>query len=100
MDKLVSVIVPAFNRENTIERCLDSILAQGYENLELILIDDGSQDRTGPICDLYEKKDSRVIVFHNENHGVSYSRNEGIRHASGKYLVFVDSESVLFRELG
>lgn len=93
--KLVSVIVPVFNRDNTIERCLDSILAQSYENLELILIDDGSQDRTGPICDLYEKKDSRVIVFHNENHGVSYSRNYGIRHAHGDYLIFVDSDDYI-----
>lgn len=93
--KLVSVIVPVFNREKTIERCLDSILAQSYENLELILIDDGSQDRTGPICDLYEKKDSRVIVFHNENHGVSYSRNYGIRHAHGDYLIFVDSDDYI-----
>lgn len=89
MDKLVSVIVPAFNREKTIKRCLESILGQSYRSLELIVIDDGSHDRTGAMCDSYEKKDSRVMVFHNENRGVSYSRNEGIRHASGKYLVLL-----------
>lgn len=97
MDKLVSVIVPAFNREKTIKRCLESILGQSYRSLELIVIDDGSHDRTGAMCDSYEKKDSRVMVFHNENRGVSYSRNEGIRHASGKYLVFVDSDDYINR---
>lgn len=95
MDKLVSVIVPVFNRKNTIKRCLDSILTQSYKNLELIVINDGSHDRTGTICDLYEKMDTRVIVFHNENHGVSYSRNYGIRHANGNYLIFVDSDDYI-----
>lgn len=79
MNQLVSVIVPIFNREKTIKRCLNSILGQSYRNLELIIIDDGSHDGTGNICDFYEKKDLRVKVFHNKNHGVSYSRNYGIR---------------------
>lgn len=79
MNQLVSVIVPVFNRKKTIKRCLNSILGQSYRNLELIIIDDGSHDGTGNICDFYEKKDLRVKVFHNKNHGVSYSRNYVIR---------------------
>lgn len=95
MDKLVSVIVPAFNREKTIKRCLESILEQSYRGLELIVIDDGSRDRTGAICDFYERKDSRVKVFHNTNHGVSYSRNYGMKQAAGDYVLFVDSDDYI-----
>lgn len=95
MDKLVSVIVPAFNREKTIKRCLESILGQTYRSLELIVIDDGSRDETGAICDSYERKDSRVKVFHNTNHGVSYSRNYGIRQSAGDYILFVDSDDYI-----
>lgn len=95
MDKLVSVIVPAFNREKTIKRCLDSIIEQSYRCLELIVIDDGSHDKTGAICDFYGQNDSRVKVFHNKNHGVSYSRNYGVEHATGKYVIFVDSDDYI-----
>ena len=95
MDNLVSVIVPVFNREKTIERCLDSILKQSHRCLELIVIDDGSQDKTGAICDFYKQKDSRVRVFHNKNHGVSYSRNYGIQHAVGRYVIFIDSDDYI-----
>lgn len=95
MNQLVSVIVPVFNREKTIKRCLNSILGQSYRNLELIIIDDGSHDGTGNICDFYEKKDLRVKVFHNKNHGVSYSRNYGIRYVTGKYVIFVDSDDYI-----
>lgn len=95
MDKLVSVIVPAFNREKTIKRCLESILGQSYRRLELIVIDDGSRDRTGAICDSYERKDSRVKAFHNTNSGVSYSRNYGMKQAAGDYVLFVDSDDYI-----
>lgn len=95
MDKLVSVIVPAFNREKTIKRCLESILEQSYRGLELIVIDDGSRDRTGAICDSYERKDSRVKAFHNTNSGVSYSRNYGMKQAAGDYVLFVDSDDYI-----
>lgn len=91
MNKLVSVIVLVFNREKTIRRCIDSILTQTHGDLELILVDDGSQDGTGLICDHYGRVDSRVRVFHNINHGVSYSRNYGLDHATGEYVIFVDS---------
>lgn len=95
MDKLVSVIVPAFNREKTIRRCIDSILTQTHRDLELILVDDGSKDETGAICDRYAEKDSRVKVFHHINHGVSYSRNYGLDHATGEYVIFVDSDDYI-----
>lgn len=95
MNKLVSVIVPAFNREKTIRRCIDSILTQTHGDLELILVDDGSQDGTGLICDYYGRVDSRVRVFHNINHGVSYSRNYGLDHATGEYVIFVDSDDYI-----
>lgn len=95
MNKLVSVIVPVFNREKTIRRCIDSILTQTHGDLELILVDDGSQDGTGLICDHYDRVDSRVRVFHNINHGVSYSRNYGLDHATGEYVIFVDSDDYI-----
>ena len=95
MNKLVSVIVPVFNREKTIRRCIDSILTQTHGDLELILVDDGSQDGTGLICDHYGRVDSRVRVFHNINHGVSYSRNYGLDHATGEYVIFVDSDDYI-----
>lgn len=95
MNKLVSVIVPVFNREATIERCLDSIIKQSYRNIEIIVVDDGSKDRTADICDSYGEKDGRVKVFHNENYGVSYSRNYGLKHMTGKYVIFVDSDDYI-----
>ena len=74
MEKLVSVIIPAYNIERYISRCLDSIMAQTYNNLEIIVIDDGSKDQTAEILDDYQKRDSRIIVVHKENGGVSSAR--------------------------
>lgn len=88
----VSVIVPLYNVEAVINRCVDSILKQNYKNFELILVDDGSQDSTGLICDEYAAKDSRVHVIHKQNTGVSDSRNIAIRQARGTYLQFVDGD--------
>ncbi|MCQ2217108.1 MAG: glycosyltransferase [Paludibacteraceae bacterium] len=88
----VSIIVPVYKAESTIRRCIDSILSQTYQNFELILVDDGSPDNSGAICDEYAQSDIRVKVFHKENGGVSSARNLGIDKASGKYLVFVDSD--------
>lgn len=95
MSDLVSVIVPAYNAERFLSRCVDSILNQTYENIELILIDDGSVDRTGGICDGYAGSDSRVIVIHQQNRGVSAARNAGIDRSSGSYLMFVDADDAL-----
>ena len=88
----ISVIIPVYNREQTIGRCLDSILNQSYGNWECILVDDGSTDRTGHICEAYVRKDNRLRVYHQENKGVSVSRNKGLEYACGNYITFVDSD--------
>lgn len=92
MEDLISIIVPVFNVELYIERCLKSIVNQTYCNLEIILIDDGSVDASGGLCDLYAKKDTRIKVIHTKNSGLSAARNLGIRNATGKYLTFIDSD--------
>lgn len=89
---LVSIIVPVYNVAEYLDKCLKSILNQTYENLEIILIDDGSTDHSGEICDKYQAIDSRVCVFHRQNFGVSVTRNFGIEQAKGKWILFVDSD--------
>jgi len=89
---LISVIVPVYNVETYLTRCVDSILAQSHKNLEVILIDDGSTDASGSICDKYTEKDMRVRVIHQENSGVSVARNTGIDTADGEWFGFVDSD--------
>lgn len=91
-EKLISVIVPVYNVEAYLSRCVDSILAQSYANLEILLVNDGSRDRSGTICDEYAAKDSRIRVIHKENGGLSSARNAGIDAATGEYLGFVDSD--------
>lgn len=90
--ELVSIIIPVYNSEKYLETCLQSVLAQTYRNIEILLIDDGSTDRSGVICDAYAAKDMRIHVFHNQNHGVSYSRNCGIKFSKGEFLLFIDSD--------
>lgn len=90
--KLASVIVPIYKVEKYIRRCIDSILAQTYSNLEIILVDDGSPDLCGIICDEYMQKDARISVIHKENGGLSDARNEGLKHSHGEYVFFVDSD--------
>ena len=92
MKGLISVIVPVYNAEKYLCRCIDSILAQTYKDFELLLIDDGSKDSSGAICDEYAAKDSRVRVFHKENGGVGFARNVGLDHAQGDWVTFVDSD--------
>ena len=92
---LVSVIVPVYNAEKYLKRCIESILAQTYGNIELILIDDGSKDSSGSICDEYAKIDSRIRVIHNTNSGVAATRNIGIMEAMGDYISFVDSDDYI-----
>ena len=92
---LVSVIVPVFMTEPYLDCCIQSIVDQTYSNLEIILIDDGSPDQCPQICDAWGEKDSRIIVIHKENGGVSGARNTGIEKASGRYIVFIDSDDFL-----
>ena len=89
---LISVIVPVYNVEAYLGHCVDSILAQTYSNLEVILVDDGTKDSSGQICDEYARKDSRVRVIHKQNGGLSSARNAGIDVAQGTYFAFVDSD--------
>ncbi|HFU5892253.1 TPA: glycosyltransferase family 2 protein, partial [Enterococcus faecium] len=88
----ISIIVPIYNVEQYLRKCVDSILAQTFTDFEVILVDDGSPDNSGAICDEYAKLDSRVRVIHKENGGLSDARNAGIEIAKGKYLGFVDSD--------
>lgn len=95
MENLISVIVPVYNVEDYLDRCVESIINQTYKNLEIILVDDGSTDSSGKKCDSYALKDSRIKVFHKENGGVSSARNMGIDSASGDYIGFVDGDDLL-----
>lgn len=92
---MVSVIVPVYNVEKYLPKCINSILGQTYTNLELLLVDDGSTDSSGRICDDYSKQDNRVRVFHKDNGGVSSARNVGLKNALGEYITFVDADDFL-----
>lgn len=92
---LVSIIIPVYNVEEFLVRCLDSVAAQNYQNIEVLLIDDGATDKSGAICDEYAVRDSRFIVFHKSNGGVSSARNLGIERANGEYICFVDSDDTV-----
>lgn len=89
---LVSVIIPVYNVEQYLKQCVDSVLNQTYQKIEVILVDDGSPDKCPEICDLYAKTDSRVRVLHQENAGLSEARNAGIQASSGEYIIFLDSD--------
>ena len=91
----VSIIIPIYNAENYISLCLDSVRKQTYEKLEVILIDDGSKDASGSICDDYANKEPRITVFHRENAGVSASRNFGLEKAQGEYILFADADDTM-----
>lgn len=96
---MISVIVPVYNVESYLERCIESILNQTYRNLEIILINDGSTDGSKEICDKYRRKDSRVIVVNQDNKGVSSARNLGLELAKGDYIAFVDSDDYLEKDM-
>ncbi len=98
-NKKVSVIVPVYNMEKYLERCVDSILAQTYANLEVILVDDGSADSSGAICDSYAERDNRIRVVHKANSGLSSARNAGLDIALGDYIGFVDSDDYISPEM-
>ncbi len=93
--ELISIVVPIYNTEKYISRCVTSLIKQTYRNIEIILVDDGSQDNSAKICDRFAKKDGRIKVIHKQNSGVSETRNVGIDAASGEYLLFVDGDDFL-----
>lgn len=95
-DLLISAVIPVYNTpEKYLKECIDSVLNQTYSNFELIIIDDGSEKKYADICDDYANSDSRIIVIHQENSGVSVARNTGIEHATGQFLTFIDSDDSL-----
>ena len=89
---LITIVVPIYKVEKYLGRCIDSLVAQTYPNIEIILADDGSPDRCGAICDEYAQKDSRIKVIHQENKGVAAARNAALDIAQGEYIMFVDSD--------
>lgn len=97
--ELVSIVVPIYNVEQYLEKCVESICRQTYENLEIILVNDGSPDHCGQMCEEYAKKDNRIKVIHKKNGGLSDARNSGVKLATGKYLLFVDSDDYIAKDL-
>jgi glycosyltransferase involved in cell wall biosynthesis len=96
---LISIIIPVYKVEEYLEKCIESVLKQTYTNLQIILVDDGSPDNCGKICDEYAKKDSRIEVIHKVNGGLSDARNVGIAKAKGKYIGFVDSDDYIKEDM-
>lgn len=91
-DFFISIVIPVYNVSKYLDACIKSVINQSYTNFELILIDDGSTDGSGVICDNWSKKSKRIFVIHQSNHGSSYSRNKGISNAKGDYITFLDSD--------
>ncbi|CEQ23954.1 capsular polysaccharide biosynthsis protein [[Clostridium] sordellii] len=94
----ISIIVPVYNVEEYVGKCIESVLNQEYRRLELVIVDDGSKDKSGEICDSYKEKDNRVKVVHTINRGLSAARNEGIRHATGDYIMFLDGDDFIAKD--
>ena len=99
MNNLISIIIPVYNVEKYLTRCLNSVINQTYKNLEIILINDGSIDNSGKICDDYALKDSRIKLLHLKNGGPSYARNKGIEIATGQYIGFVDADDYIDKDM-
>lgn len=95
MEDLISVIVPVYNTGNLLLTCVESILQSTYKNLELIIVDDGSNTKTAELCEVIQTTDQRILLFHIENRGVSFARNYGIEKSQGKYIVFVDADDTI-----
>lgn len=98
-DPVISVIIPVYNIEQYIEECVESVLAQTYKNLQIILVDDGSTDRSGQICDSYKNMDSRITVIHQENQGVTAARRKALDLAIGEYIGFVDGDDFIEHDM-
>ena len=92
MEPKISIIVPVYNVEQYLERCVESLMNQSYKNIEILLINDGSTDNSGKLCDEIAKRDSRITVYHKENGGLSDARNYGVDKATADFVGFVDSD--------
>lgn len=99
MNKIISIIIPIYNVQDYIDKCLEGVVNQEYKNIEIILIDDGSQDNSGAICDRWAEKDSRIVVVHQINKGVSAARNKGLDIARGEYIGFVDPDDMISNDM-
>ena len=99
MDELISVIIPVYNVQAYLVRCVDSVINQSYDNLEIILVDDGSSDNSSQICDELALKDRRIKVIHKTNGGLSDARNVGLEKSVGDYILFVDSDDFIHQEM-
>lgn len=95
MQEKISIVVPIYNVEKELDRCLQSLLRQTYKNIEIILVDDGSPDRCPLLCDEYAQKDSRVRVIHKKNGGLSDARNVGLQATTGEYVLYIDSDDYI-----
>ena len=93
--ELISIVVPVYNVEKYLDKCVKSIIDQTYDNLQIILVDDGSKDNSGKLCDLWGQRDRRIITKHKDNGGLSDARNYGVKFAEGKYVMFVDSDDII-----
>lgn len=98
MQPQISVILPVYNAEKYLAKCIESILQQTYPNIEVVIIDDGSTDSSKLICDNYARKDNRIVVYHTDNFGASHARNYGLEHFNGEYCVFVDSDDYVSKK--
>ena len=97
--ELITVIVPVYNVEKYINECVDSLISQTYKNLEIILVNDGSNDKSGAICDDYAERDKRIKVIHKQNEGLGFARNTGLRVAQGRFVTFMDSDDKAEKDL-
>ena len=97
--KKISIIIPVYNTEKYLKQCIESVINQSYQNMEIILVDDGSTDSSGDICERFEKEDTRIIVFHQNNKGLSAARNKGLKHAKGEYILFLDSDDYISKNM-
>ena len=95
----ISIIVPIYNVEKYLDRCMQSLLNQTLTDIEIIMVDDGSPDRCPQMCDEYAKKDSRIKVIHKSNAGLGYARNSGLEIATGEYVAFVDSDDYVYTQI-
>lgn len=95
---LVSIIIPVYNMEEYLDNCIKSIIRQTYSNFEILLIDDGSTDQSKSLCICWEKRDNRIRFFNHDNHGVSYTRNRGLKESRGEYIIFIDADDIVFEK--